>query len=65
MIFTIIFGFIRDIITLLIINYLTLDIDMKKGLPKKSFISDHLGFTVTRMGLEPMTPTLKVLCSTS
>ena len=40
MIFTIIIGFIRDLITLLIINYLTLDIDIKKGLPKKSFISD-------------------------
>ena len=37
---------------------------MKKGLPEKSFISDHLGFTVIRLGLEPKTPTLKVLCST-
>ena len=25
----------------------------------------HLAFYVTRMGLEPMTPTLKVLCSTN
>ena len=34
----------------------------KKGLPIGSpFLLDY----VTRMGLEPMTPTLKVLCSTS
>ncbi len=31
----------------------------KKGLPKKSFS------VVIRLGLEPKTPTLKVLCSTS
>ena len=33
----------------------------KKGLPKESPFYHF----VTRMGLEPMTPTLKVLCSTN
>ena len=34
----------------------------QKRLPKKMEVFFRI---VTRMGLEPMTPTLKVLCSTS
>ena len=37
-------------------------IETKKGL---SLTESPFSETVTRMGLEPMTPTLKVLCSTS
>ena len=37
-------------------------IETKKGL---SVMEIPFSETVTRMGLEPMTPTLKVLCSTS
>ena len=36
--------------------------ETKKGL---SVMESPFSETVTRMGLEPMTPTLKVLCSTS
>ena len=32
---------------------------------KKEWFHRNHSFFVTRMGLEPMTPTLKVLCSTS
>ena len=34
---------------------------MKKGLPKKSFISDHLGFTVTRMVSAPKRITMRLI----
>ena len=46
-----------------IINLFLKEIYTKKGLPKREVLFSL--DLVTRMGLEPMTPTLKVLCSTS
>ena len=48
----------------LIFNHLPMSNFLKKTI-KHYFFALFSGFFVTRMGLEPMTPTLKVLCSTS
>ena len=53
-------GQIRCIVTFFVRNCLT----KKKNGNHKVPVSDELSFSVIRLGLEPKTPTLKVLCST-